>query len=242
MSAARQSEKPSPWWYRRRSAVFAFIYLTGFIGGAVAAPRHLYVPAFASLGAWLGPAGAQGLLALAFLLTLLCLWIRAWGSSYLGAAVVWNANARTDSLIVAGPFRYTRNPLYFGNAFLAMGFGLLAPVAGTAFILVANAIFIAALIGCEEHLMRERYGAAFRAYCSQVPRFFPRLLPAPSHMALRPSILQGVRSEIFTAALAVGLFAWILMPAYGVYVFVACYAAGVFAERALQAGTQVSNK
>jgi protein-S-isoprenylcysteine O-methyltransferase Ste14 len=212
----------SPWWYQRRSAFFALIYLIGFAGGWVATGAHRYVPLFAT-NRWL--------LAIAALFTAACLAIRAWGSSYLSAATVWNANAKTDTLIVAGPFRYTRHPLYLGNAFLAIGFGLLAPLPGTIFILVANALFIGALIRHEEALMERRYGDAFRTYRAQVPQLFPRFWGAASDASLHPSLGQGILSEIFTAAIAAGLFAWVLIPHYGVYLFVALYAAGVFAQQ-----------
>jgi hypothetical protein len=177
------------------------------------------------------------LLAVAILFTVLCLAIRAWGSSYLTAATVWNANAKTDRLIVAGPFCYTRHPLYLGNAFLAIGFGLLAPLPGTVFIVVANALFIAALIRHEEMLMVRRYGDAFRTYCTQVPPLIPRLNPARSDASVHPSLSQGVVSEVFTAAVAAGLFAWVLIPHYGVYVFVALYAAGVVAQQRIDQRT-----
>jgi protein-S-isoprenylcysteine O-methyltransferase Ste14 len=212
----------SPWWYRHRSAIFAAIYFAGFLGGWLVTGAHRYVPAFSG-NAWL--------LAVAILFTILCLAIRAWGSSYLTAATVWNANAQTDRLIVAGPFRYTRNPLYLGNAFLAIGFALLAPLPGAVFIVIAKALFIAALIRYEEALMAKRYGDAFRAYCAQVPPLFPRVTPAPADASVHPSLSQGVLSEIFTAAVAAGLFAWVLVPGYGLYLFVALYAAGVIVQQ-----------
>jgi protein-S-isoprenylcysteine O-methyltransferase Ste14 len=212
----------SPWWYQRRSAVFALIYLIGFAGGWLALGAHRYVPVLAR---------APWLLAVAIAFTIACLAIRAWGSSYLTAATVWNANAKTDALIVAGPFRYMRHPLYAGNALLAIGFGLLAPLPGAIFIVVANALFIGALIQHEEELMTRRYGDAFRAYRAQVPAVFPRLIPAPAQTSLRPSYAQGVLSEIFTAAVAAGLFFWILIPHIGMYLFVALYAAGVLAQQ-----------
>ncbi len=228
----------SPWWYRWRSAVFALIYAVGFFGGWATAAGHRYVPTFAVLGSRLGHSGVPALLALAIAATLACLAVRAWGSSYLSADTVWNRDARTDSLLVCGPFRYTRNPLYVGNALLALGFGLLAPPWGAGLIAVANAFFIAALIRHEEAAMKAQYGAAFARYCAQVPRFFPRIVPAPPQGTARASIVQGVLSEVFTASLAAGLFAWVLAPAYGLYAFIALYVSGVFAQRAIERAQQ----
>jgi protein-S-isoprenylcysteine O-methyltransferase Ste14 len=202
--------------------VFSLIYFTGFLGGWLATGVHRFVPAFAG-NAWL--------LAVAAVFTVACLAVRAWGASYLTAATVWNANAKTDKLVVAGPFRYTRNPLYLGNAFLAIGFGLLAPVPGAIFIVIANALFITALIRHEEILLLRRYGDAFRRYCAQVPPLLPRLVPAPLDAPLHPSPAQGILAETFTAAIAAGVFAWILIPHYGLYLFVALYFVGVFMQQ-----------
>lgn len=224
----------SPWWYRRRSAVFALIYLAGFVGGWLVSPGRHYEAAFATLGRYLGPSGGSALLAAAALFTAGCLFVRAWGSSYLSAALVWNANAKTDTLVSAGPFRYLRHPLYFGNVLLAIGFGLLAPVPGMVFIFVANAAFISALMHHEEELMLRRYGDAFRAYCMQVPAIVPRLKPAAGNSMVHASLKEGVLSELFTASLCAGLFAWVLVPVYGVYIFIALYAAGVLAQRAVE--------
>ena len=221
----------SPWWYRFRSAVFALIYLAGFIGGSFVS-GHPYRPAYTALGA----GAAAPLLGAACFFTVASLAIRAWGASYLSAAVVWHADALTDALVVAGPFRYTRNPLYLGNVLLALGFALLAPVPGAAFIVIANVAFIAALMRHEETLMSGRYGAAFGAYCAQVPRLFPRLIPAAANSVQRPHAAQGILSELFTACIAAGLFAWILAPPYGAYAFFFLYAAGALAQRAVERG------
>lgn len=229
----------SPAWYRHRSAVFALIYLLGFLGGWGVTGRP-YGAAYASIGAQLGGAGTAAMLALACVFTLACLAVRAWGASYLTAAVVWNPGAVTGSLIVAGPFRYTRNPLYLGNVFLAFGFGLLAPLPGTVFIILANLAFVAALIRHEEAQMSRQYGEAFRAYCRAVPALFPRLLPAPGNAAVSAQPVQGMLSELFTACLAAGLFMWILVPRFGGYAFAILYVVGVLAQRAVERAQQAA--
>ncbi len=200
------------------------------------------MPAFAAFGSHFGQAGIAALLALAVACTLGCLIVRAWGSSYLTAGIVWSVDARTDSLVAGGPFRYTRNPLYVGNALLAYGFALLAPPSGAAFIVIANGAFIAALIGHEERAMLQRYGGAFVSYCVRVPRFFPRLIPAPVQSGTRPSIVQGLLAEIFTASVAAGVFAWILAPAYGAYAFIALCITGDFTQRALERAQQIQER
>ncbi len=63
---------------------------------------------------------------------------------------MWSDDARTDSLVIAGPFRYLRNPLYVGNILMALSFSLFAPIGGWIDINVMNLVFVGALIRWEE--------------------------------------------------------------------------------------------
>jgi protein-S-isoprenylcysteine O-methyltransferase Ste14 len=49
--------------------------------------------------------------------------IRVWGSAYLGREVVHDHALHSEALRADGPYRHTRNPLYFGNALMAVGHG-----------------------------------------------------------------------------------------------------------------------
>jgi protein-S-isoprenylcysteine O-methyltransferase Ste14 len=40
--------------------------------------------------------------------------IRVWGGAYLRTVVVHDSSVRAETLVADGPFRYNRNPLYFG--------------------------------------------------------------------------------------------------------------------------------
>jgi protein-S-isoprenylcysteine O-methyltransferase Ste14 len=80
-------------------------------------------------------------------------------------------------LTTAGPYKYTRNPLYWGNiigfAGAAVIFKLIwyIPVAvGVIFLLHHLLITL-----YEEHRMREKYGAEYEEYCQKVPRWGPKL-------------------------------------------------------------------
>ncbi len=87
---------------------------------------------------------------------------------------------KNDALATTGPYRFCRNPLYLGSAILAAGF-LLA--AADPLLAVAAAVLFAAVYGPvihrEEAYLAQRFGPAFTAYCRAVPRFWPRLWPAP---------------------------------------------------------------
>src|ERR1039458_6078090 len=56
------------------------------------------------------------------------------------------------SLVADGPYRYVRNPLYFGNILLAIGFGMMASRVGCAILIVGMLVFVCRLIlRSEEH-------------------------------------------------------------------------------------------
>jgi len=217
----------SPWWYRQRAAVFGALYGIGFFAGGLyaALTNTPYQPAAAQLGSWGAP------LALALMAGAVA--VRVWGSSYLRVSTVWNADSSSDRLLICGPFRYTRNPLYFGNVLMAIAFGLLAPPVGLAVIIITNFAFISALIAWEERGMRARYGAAFDQYCRAVPRLFPRVLPREQAGHVAPVLTDGLRAEVFTGSLLAGMLALVLSPHYGWPIFAAFYIVGIVAQIAV---------
>jgi hypothetical protein len=84
-----------------------------------------------------------------------------------------------EQLATAGPYAWTRNPLYLGSAVLAAGF-LVAAASWIAAALAAAyfAVFYPAVMRREEEELRARYGAPFVDYARRVPLFWPRP-PAP---------------------------------------------------------------
>lgn len=95
------NERSSPWWYRRRDAVFGMIYGLGFMaGGLISGALHgSYVPAYVACGNFAGRSGAFALLVAGTALTIACFALRLWGSSYLSEGIVWSDNARVDRLL-----------------------------------------------------------------------------------------------------------------------------------------------
>jgi protein-S-isoprenylcysteine O-methyltransferase Ste14 len=199
----------SPWWYRNRGAVIGLLYGAGFFAGNVSFDG---VPPAPSFAVWGQPGGAAGVHALAWLgvaLTVLAWLIRSSGTAYLRREVVFAADALQDRLLVAGPFRYVRNPLYLGNIVLAVGVGLYAPPLGFAIIVVGNVAFVIALAREEAAQLARRYGAAFEAYRRAVPAFVPRMTPAdvPGSIAPTPSLSSALLGEA-----GIGLIAIALLP------------------------------
>lgn len=80
--------------------------------------------------------------------------------------------ARASSLVIAGAYRVTRNPMYLGMALLI---GSLAVLFGTVPALAAPVLFVAFItrfqIIPEERAMAARFGDAYHAYCQRVRRW-----------------------------------------------------------------------
>jgi protein-S-isoprenylcysteine O-methyltransferase Ste14 len=101
---------------------------------------------------------------------LIGLWIRAYAAGYLH---------KQEVLTVTGPYAHTRNPLYFGSAFLALGAGVATRSwISAAILLVYFALVYSFVMRREEGELLGHHGEAFRAYAAAVPLFFPRFTAA----------------------------------------------------------------
>ncbi len=83
--------------------------------------------------------------------------------------------AKTQDLVIAGPYRYVRNPMMWGVGSLLAGSALWL---GSAGLWVAFAVFLMFILlfvpYYEERDMERRFGEAYREYCRRVPRWWPR--------------------------------------------------------------------
>jgi protein-S-isoprenylcysteine O-methyltransferase Ste14 len=80
-------------------------------------------------------------------------------------------------LVVAGPYRYVRNPLYVTDMTVIASTALLTQ---NWFLVITLLIYIAQLVmqlRLEERELRNRFGAQYERYLKAVPRFIPRLTP-----------------------------------------------------------------
>jgi protein-S-isoprenylcysteine O-methyltransferase Ste14 len=133
--------------------------------------RRIRVPlgfAFAILYFWLAKPSLRWML-LGSALVIAGLAIRALASGYL---------RKNEQLATAGPYAYTRNPLYVGSLVLAAGFVV---AARSWWIALAAAVFFVVIylpvIGSEEAFLREHF-PEFEEYARRVPRLLPRLTAA----------------------------------------------------------------
>jgi steroid 5-alpha reductase family enzyme len=82
-------------------------------------------------------------------------------------------------LTVAGPYAYTRNPLYFGSALLACGAAIATHSWFSAALLAGYfGLFYSVVMRREEGELRLHHGPAFAEYARAVPLFFPRMTAA----------------------------------------------------------------
>jgi protein-S-isoprenylcysteine O-methyltransferase Ste14 len=84
----------------------------------------------------------------------------------------------TTKLVVAGPYRYVRNPMIAGVALVLAGeaaiFGSLPLFVWTGLFCAVNALWFPLV---EEPRLAQRFGDDYREYTRNVPRWFPRRRP-----------------------------------------------------------------
>lgn len=138
------------------------------------AGRYGIVPAPAASAAVLVLQGG-GLVVLAIGLVLFVSSLRRFASEGEGTLAPWDPPRR---LVVRGPYRFVRNPMISGVVFILAGEAMLLasrPHAVWAITFLGiNLVYIPLL---EEPMLRSRFGEAYREYCRNVPRIFPRLRP-----------------------------------------------------------------
>lgn len=159
-------------------------------------------------------AAAHAIFALGALLVGAAAWVRTWGTAYLNNDVVRDNVVRADFVVADGPYRYVRNPLYFGSMLMAVGLAPMAPPIGSVFLIAGIGLLFLRLIGREELFLAEKQGGAYRAYCAKVPRLWPALRPRLPSGGTRPQWGQAWAAEMWMWILFAGsiIFAVTLKP------------------------------
>ena len=79
---------------------------------------------------------------------------------------------RPSSLVLVGPFRFTRNPIYLGNLLMLLGLVIVWSSVVTAFFLILlYIIFRYVFIKKEEVILEEEFGDAYRDFKNRVRRW-----------------------------------------------------------------------
>jgi protein-S-isoprenylcysteine O-methyltransferase Ste14 len=85
---------------------------------------------------------------------------------------------KEKELTTSGPYRYTRNPLYFGSMILGISTVVACQSWGVLAIFLANFLIIyPVVIRAEKEKMSQLFPEKYREYSKYVPLFFPTLKP-----------------------------------------------------------------
>jgi|CXWL01.1.fsa_nt_gi protein-S-isoprenylcysteine O-methyltransferase Ste14 len=135
--------------------------------------------------------------------------LRYWTVRQIGV-VSRTRSTRWGPLVVSGPYRIVRNPIYVGNWFLWTGFvvwsGLLwmLPIAWLVF-----GLEYAAIVRWEEQRLLAHFGEPYAEYCRLVPRWWPSRepIPAPEGGQLHPwnAVTFSERGTLTAIAAMAGL-------------------------------------
>ncbi|MFZ0662017.1 MAG: isoprenylcysteine carboxylmethyltransferase family protein [Acidobacteriaceae bacterium] len=135
---------------------------------------------------------------------------RVWGTAYIGGAVVQSSAMHAQSVVAGGPYRYLRNPLYFGIFLFALAVSILMPPSGAVFFLVASFVQVWRLILREEPFLETQQGETYRAYKSTVSRLLPNPMAGVAKSTAEPRWLQALVAEVFyvTMTACFAVLAW----------------------------------
>lgn len=99
----------------------------------------------------------------------LCIWAKLVMKTSWGMPAQHDIN-RQDKLITAGPFSYTRNPIYIGLLLVATGISITLH-SWFIFLIYFLYVYIRKAIATEEKLLDSHFGPEYKAYKQKVPRF-----------------------------------------------------------------------
>ena len=121
---------------------------------------------------------------------------RCWAVGFIGLYRGENVKAR--ALATNGPYALMRNPLYFGNFVIGLGWSILAGLRGVMLFTVSFIVlYVIAIIPHEEAFLMEKFGRDYEEYCVRVKRFRPALIDVKAlHSGFDAKIIM--RSEIHT--------------------------------------------
>src|SRR5438105_15311034 len=151
----------------------------------------LIAPIFISIWTWFLPrwfGGARAfeqprllglsIATLGVLLLIACAWNFAWRG--LGTPAPFDPPRR---LVISGPYRFVRNPMYVGFGIALIGEAIVFPHAAPVILgmmLILWALVSVFVLVYEEPTLRRLFGVDYENYCRSVNRWIPRLRPFSS--------------------------------------------------------------
>jgi protein-S-isoprenylcysteine O-methyltransferase Ste14 len=89
-----------------------------------------------------------------------------------------------EDLVTEGIYAHTRNPMYVGNLLIVAGLAVASNSWATILVAIPLGLFMyASIVAAEEEYLQQRFGAAFKEYCRDVPRWLPKLSGLPSTLS-----------------------------------------------------------
>jgi protein-S-isoprenylcysteine O-methyltransferase Ste14 len=104
-----------------------------------------------------------------------CVWEFAWRG--LGTPAPFDPPRR---LVISGPYRWVRNPMYVGMGIALVGEAIVFPNVTTTLLILVVVLWVAVtflIVGFEEPTLRRMFGSDYERYCQHVRRWIPRLKP-----------------------------------------------------------------
>lgn len=121
---------------------------------------------------------------------------RCWAVGFIG--LYRGENVKALKLATTGPYALMRNPLYFGNFLIGLGWSIIAGnFAVLIFIVSFYVLYNMVIIPHEEAFLRSKFGIEYEAYCRRVKRFYTTTLKLESLKGGFDSKIV-MRSEIHT--------------------------------------------
>jgi protein-S-isoprenylcysteine O-methyltransferase Ste14 len=85
----------------------------------------------------------------------------------------WGMEVPPEQLVVTGPYRYTRNPMYLGHLIFMLGLAATFCSLFALVLLAVRAVWFHYRVLRDEQRLAARFGAAYAAYRQQVTRWIP---------------------------------------------------------------------
>jgi len=134
---------------------------------------HLVAIAIGFLLQWAVPIRISGMRIPGFLLLAIALGLIVWTAILMSrAGTTPNPTRPTTALLIGGPFRFTRNPMYLAWELIVVGVGLAANAPWVMVMAVPAALLTRRLvIDKEERYLESKFGTEYLNYKSRVRRW-----------------------------------------------------------------------
>ena len=135
---------------------------------------------------------------------------RCWSAGAIG--LYRGENVKALRLATTGPYALMRNPLYFGNFVIGLGWSMIAGRwAVVIFAACFWAVYVTAIIPHEEAFLRRKFGRDYEEYCGRVRRFHPAVFDMKAVTApvdwdiVRRSEIHTIISTIIGTAIIIAI-------------------------------------